>query len=50
MGYPNKHNNLYNTLKERASYVRDGLNAKARIVIKEAPVAPPAAPKTKHQV
>jgi len=38
--YTYSHNNLYNTLKEWGNYVRDGLNAKARIVIKEAPVAP----------
>jgi len=38
--YAYSHNNLYNTLKEWDNYVRDGLNAKARIVIKEAPVAP----------
>lgn len=38
--YTYSHNNLYNTLKEWGNYVRDGLNAKARIVIKEAPIAP----------
>lgn len=38
--YAYSHNNLYNTLKEWDNYVRDGLNAKARLVIKEAPVAP----------
>jgi len=38
--YTHSHNNLYNTLKEWGNYIRDGLNAKARIVIKEAPVAP----------
>lgn len=38
--YAYSHNNLYNTLKEWDNYVRDGLNAKARIVIKEAPGAP----------
>jgi hypothetical protein len=38
--YAYSHNNLYNTLEEWNNYVRDGLNAKARIVIKEAPGAP----------
>ena len=38
--YAYSHNNLYNTLKGWVNYVRDGLNAKARIVIKEAPVIP----------
>ncbi len=38
--YSYRHSNLYNTLKEWGNYVRDGLNAKARIIIKEAPSAP----------
>jgi hypothetical protein len=38
--YEYSYNNLHNTLKEWGSYVRDGLNAKARFVTKEAPVAP----------
>lgn len=38
--YTFSHNNLTNTLKAWSDYVRDGLNAKARIVHKEAPVTP----------
>jgi len=38
--YSYSHKNLYNTLKEWGNYVRDGLNAKARIVIKEAAIVP----------
>ncbi len=38
--YENSHNNLHKTLVEWANYVRDGLNAKARIIAKEAPNAP----------
>ncbi|MHA2218630.1 MAG: SIR2 family protein [Candidatus Hodarchaeales archaeon] len=38
--YSYRHSNLYNTFKEWGNYVRDGLNAKARIVIKEAAVVP----------
>ncbi|MFC1682733.1 SIR2 family protein [Candidatus Zixiibacteriota bacterium] len=38
--YTYGHGNFHNTLKIWANYVRDGLNAKARIINKEAPVAP----------
>jgi hypothetical protein len=38
--YRYSHNNLYNTLKEWGNYIRDGLNAKARIVKKEAQNTP----------
>jgi hypothetical protein len=38
--YEGSHNNLYDTLIEWAGNVRDGLNAKARIVRKIAPIAP----------
>lgn len=38
--YQYSHSNLYNTLKEWWNYKKDGLNAKARIVSKEAVVAP----------
>lgn len=38
--YEYSHKNLYNTLIEWNKYVRDGLNAKARVVIKEGRIAP----------
>jgi hypothetical protein len=38
--YEGSHRNLYDTLIEWAGYVRDGVNAKARLVRKIAPIAP----------
>ena len=38
--YAHSYNNLYNSLREWWNYIKDGLNAKARIVSKEASVAP----------
>lgn len=38
--YEYSHGNLYKTLKEWAKYIKDGLNAKARIILKEAAIAP----------
>ncbi len=38
--YEYRHSNLYNSLKEWWNYIKDGLNAKARIVAKEAAFAP----------
>jgi len=38
--FTDSYDNLYDSIREWANYVRDGLNAKARIVSKEAPNVP----------